>query len=119
MISDETFGKREHILKSKDFRAVYRKGRSVKKSGFILSFMPNGLAHGRLGFSISSASVKRACIRNRIRRLFREVYRRNRQAFKPSFDMVVITKKASGKKFLYEEAHRIFLALANEAGVLA
>lgn len=118
MISDETLGKKEHILKSKDFRAVYKKGRSFRKSGFVLSVAPNGLAYSRMGFSISSANVKRACIRNRIRRVFREVYRKNKAFFRPAFDMVVIVRKNPGKKFLYEEAHSIFFGMAKEAGIL-
>ncbi|MFH1190338.1 MAG: ribonuclease P protein component [Candidatus Omnitrophota bacterium] len=118
MIPDEGFRKSEHILKSKDFRAVYKKGRSYRKSGFVLSVMPNDMPAGRLGFSISSANIKRACIRNRIRRLFREFYRKNKPRFKPAFDMVVIVKRNPGKKFLYEEAERLFTALGKEAGIL-
>ncbi len=59
-VSDEKIGKDEHILKSKDFRAVYKNGRSVKKAGFVLVVSGNGLGHNRLGFSISSSSIKRA-----------------------------------------------------------
>jgi ribonuclease P protein component len=118
MISDETFRKKEHILKSNDFRTIYNKGRSFRRSGFVLAVLPNGLANSRLGFSISSANIKRACIRNRIRRLFREFYRKNKPRFKPAFDMVVIVKKNPGKKFLYEEAAGAFTALAKEAGLL-
>ena len=118
MISDETFRKKEHILKSKDFRAVYKRGRSFRRSGFVLAVMPNDLANSRLGFSISSANIKRACIRNRIRRLFREFYRKNKPLFKPAFDMVVIVKRNPGKKFLCAEANGLFTALAKEAGVL-
>lgn len=118
MISDETFRKKEHILKSKDFREVYKRGRSCKQSGFVLSVMPNSLTHGRLGFSISSKNVKLAVIRNRIRRLFREVYRKNKPIFKTDFDMVLVVRKNPGKNFLYEEARSVFLALAKEAGIL-
>ncbi|MBU0895173.1 MAG: ribonuclease P protein component [Candidatus Omnitrophica bacterium] len=118
MIPDETFRKKEHILKSKDFRVIYKRGRSFRKSGFVLAVMPNDLPNSRLGFSISSANIKRACIRNRIRRLFREFYRKNKPRFKPAFDMVVIVRKNPGKKFLCEEANSLFAALAKEAGIL-
>lgn len=118
MISDETFRKKEHILKSREFRAVYKKGRSFKRDGFILSVMSNGLAYNRMGFSISSANVRRACIRNRIRRSFREVYRKNKRLFKPAFDMVVIVRKRPGKKFLSKDIRSVFMALAKEARIL-
>jgi ribonuclease P protein component len=118
MISDETFKKKEHILKSKEFRAVYKKGRSFRRGGFVLSVMPNDLTYNRMGFSISSANVKRAYIRNRIRRSFREVYRKNKPLFKSAFDMVVIVRKGPEKKFLRKEIGRVFLDLAKEAGIL-
>ncbi len=116
---DGKFGKGEHILKSKDFRAVYKNGRSVKSSGFVLVFARNGLEHNRLGFSISSSSVRRSCARNRIRRLFREAYRKNKLLFNKAYDIVVIARKDPGKDLSYEDAYRILLSLANEAGILA
>ena len=119
MISDEKFRKKEHILKSKDFRTVYKKGRSFRKSGFVLSVMPNDLGNSRLGFSISSSTIKRANIRNRIRRLFREFYRKNKLLFKPAFDMVIIVRKKPGNKFLYEDAGSLFTALGKEAGIIS
>lgn len=117
-VSDETFRKREHILKSKDFRNVYKNGRSFKKSGFVLSAMSNGLMHNRLGFSISASNVRSAGIRNRIRRLFREIYRKNKPILKTAYDMVLIVRKDPGKRFLYEDAWDAFLALTKEAGIL-
>jgi ribonuclease P protein component len=117
MISDGKLPKREHVLKSKDFRAIYKKGRSFKRGGFVLCIMPNGLAHSRIGFSISSTIVKLASIRNRIRRVFREIYRKNRQSIKTGFDIVVVVRKSPGKAFLYGKAMEIFTGLLKEAGV--
>jgi ribonuclease P protein component len=118
-ISDETLRKDEHILKSKDYRAVYKKGRSFKRSGFVLSAAPNNLTYNRLGFSISSAIVKNAVTRNRIRRLFREFYRKNKGIFRKAFDIVVIVRKCPQRKFLHKEAAAVFVALARDAGILA
>lgn len=118
MISVETFSKREHILKSKEFSTVYKKGRSFKKDGFVLCVLSNNLAHNRLGFSISSANVRLATIRGRIRRLFREIYRKNKTSFKTAFDMVLIARKNPGKDFSYEDAEAYFRALAKEANIL-
>ena len=119
MISDETLRKTEHILKSKDFRAVYRKGRSFKRSGFVISVIPNNLTYNRLGFSISSSIIRNAVIRNRVRRLFREFYRKNKRIFKRAFDMVVIVRKCPQERFSYKETASIFMSLAKEAGILA
>ena len=119
MISDGTLRKHEHILKTKDFRAVYRKGRSVRKGGFVLCYLPNTLTHNRIGFSISSSVVKLSSIRNRIRRVFREVYRKRKAAMKAAFDIVVVARKNPGKKIPYEWVEGTFLAMISEAGLLA
>jgi len=107
------------MLKSGEFRAVYKNGRSVRSEGFVLSVAGNGLEHNRLGFSISSSCIKRAHIRNRIRRLFREVYRKNKPLFKKAYDIVIIVRKNPGDNLFYENAHRILLSLASKAEILA
>jgi len=118
-ISDGTLRKHEHILKTKDFRAAYRKGGAARRSGFVLYYLPNAFTHNRLGFSISSSVVRLSSIRNRIRRVFREVYRKRKAAMKAAFDLVVVVRKNPGKKISYEWVENTFLAMAREAGLLA
>jgi len=119
VISDERFAKREHLLKTKDFRAVYKKGRSSKKDSVIFYWLRNELTHGRIGFSISSRNVKRASSRNRIRRLFREAYRKNKKALKCGFDIIIIVRKELVKRGSYKDVEKVFLKLADSAGILA
>ena len=118
MISDGKFGRNEHILKSADFARVYKKGRASRKNSIILYYLPNGLSHNRIGFSISSKSVKKASSRNRMRRLFREAYRLRRQDFNRGFDMVLVFKREMARTVPYKEAEDIFLMLAGSAGIL-
>ena len=117
-VSDGKFTKDEHLLKSKDFRIAYRGGRSVKRGGIVLVAAGNGLGRNRLGFSIGSSGVKSACKRNRLRRLFREAYRKNRSLFSRAHDIVIIIKKSPGNGLLYADACRLLLSLAGEAGIL-
>lgn len=119
MISDGTLRKREHILKTKDFRAAYRKGRAVRRGGLVLYYLPNSLAHNRIGFSISSSVVKLASIRNRVRRVFREAYRKKKADVKPAFDLVLVVRKNPGKKVTFSWAEGLLLSMAKEAGILA
>lgn len=118
MIPDGSFGKREHLLKSGDFAKVYKKGLASRKNSFILSYLASGLGHNRLGFSIGSRNIKLAHTRNRIRRLFREVYRKRKSELKSGFDIVLIVKKEPGKIFSYKDADKIFVELAKTAGLL-
>ena len=116
-LSDEHFPKQEHVLKTKDFRVVYKKGLSVKSGPFVLYCMANGLGHNRIGFSISSRNIKLSTVRNRIRRLFREVYRRSRPALKQGSDIVIIIRRGLPEQTSYKEAEAIFLKLTTRAGI--
>ena len=118
MTPDGRFGKREHLLKTKDFRKVYGKGRSAKGGAIHLYCLPNGLGHTRIGFSIPSAAVKLASARNRIRRLFREAFRHNKSALAGGVDIVVVLNAALPKTAALADAEKIFLKLAGQAGAL-
>ena len=117
--SDGKFRKIEHILKSKDFRAVYTKGFGVKAGPLSLLCLPNGLAHNRLGFSIGSRKVRLASRRNRIRRLLREVYRTSKPCFKTGFDMVLVIKRDAHEMQVYKEVERLLLKAIKNAGLVA
>ncbi|MFA6320257.1 MAG: ribonuclease P protein component [Candidatus Omnitrophota bacterium] len=117
MISDERFCKKEHILKSKEFSKVYKKGSAGRISGVVLYCLENKLEHNRLGFSIGSKNIKRATSRNRIRRLFREAYRKNKRKFKCGFDIVMVVRKDLHKDLTYNSAEAAFLKLAKEVNL--
>ena len=118
MISDETFAKKERLIKTKDFRKVYSDGRSYKAGFVVLRLLPNAALTNRVGFSISAKSIKRAKRRNRIKRLFREAYRRNKKILKKGFDIVFVVRRDVKADFSYAEAELVFLDLSKQAGIL-
>lgn len=118
MISDERFPKEERLVKTKDFRRVYKEGASVKKSSLILYHLPNALGTNRIGFSIRSSNIKLASSRNRIRRLLREAYRRNKRFLKKGFDMVVVVKSGLPRNIAYKAVEWPFLKLIKDSGIL-
>ena len=115
MISDERFSKKEHLLKTKDFSKVYKKGLAGRSDGVVLYCLANALQHNRLGFSIGSKNIKRATSRNRIRRLFKEVYRKSKSRLKSGFDIVLVVRKDISAAISYNSATATFLKLAKEA----
>lgn len=117
-VSDGKFRKTDHIIKTGDFRLVYRRGRSVKSGPFVLCYVGNKIGRSRIGFSISSRAVKLATRRNRIRRLFREAYRRNSARLKSANDLVLVVKRAPENGINYKDAERHFIELARAAGLL-
>ena len=118
MTPDEKFSKREHLLKSKEFNKVYKKGLASRADGVILYCLPNGLEHNRLGFSIGSKNIKRATSRNRIRRLFKEVYRRLKGELKRGFDIVLVVRKDLHEELTYDSTEAAFLKLARGARLI-
>ncbi len=115
---DETFAKKERLIKTKDFRKVYQAGRSFKAGFILLKMLPNAASTNRVGFSISAKSIKRATRRNRIKRLFREAYRKNKKIMKRGFDIVFVVRRDTKRDFFYKEAEEILLNLSKQAGIL-
>ena len=85
-----TFRPTQRIRRHTDFQEVYARGARVPGRYYTLFSKPNGLPVGRLGI----AATKRlggAVVRNRAKRLIREVFRRNDIA--PGFDIVVVPRR--------------------------
>lgn len=80
----------QRIRKHADFQDVYEHGSRFPGRYYTLFTKPNGLTVGRLGI----AATKRlggAVVRNRAKRLIREVFRRNDIA--PGFDIIVVPRR--------------------------
>ena len=118
MTAGEGFSKKERLLKSKDFRVIYAKGRKVSVGGTAICYLENSLGHNRLGFSVSSRNFKLASARNRIRRLFKEVYRRTKSELRPGTDIVLVIKRGFDKNSPYKDAERVFMDLVKKAGLV-
>lgn len=115
---DEAFTRQERLVKTKDFRKVYKAGRSYRSNFVVLRLLPNATLVNRIGFSISAKSVKKAFRRNRIKRLFREAYRRNKKILRRGFDIVFVVRRDAKKDLSYIETKRILLDLSKQAGIL-
>jgi ribonuclease P protein component len=83
----------EHLRRPTDFKRVYDRRRSVSDSWLIVYACENGLAHNRLGLSVSRKFGK-ATHRNRLRRLYREAFRLTRHALPTGLDLVLIPRKS-------------------------
>jgi ribonuclease P protein component len=119
MISDGTFPKSDRLIKTKDFRKVYKEGSSVRRDGMVLISLANGASADRLGIVVSSRTVRLAIRRNRIKRLLREVYRRSKESLRKGFDLIVIIKKEPARSLGYMDMRTLFLELARRAGLLS
>ena len=83
----------ERIKKNSEFRIVLGRGERVESDNLTFYFAENRLGFSRIGLSLSKKTGN-AVKRNRIKRLVREVFRRQKKRFKEGYDIVVICRRA-------------------------
>ena len=79
----------ERLRRGGEFRRAFRRGVRLDGPLFLLLAVENQAGHGRLGL-VASRRLGGAAARNRVKRLLREVFRRNKSA--GSLDLVIVTK---------------------------
>ncbi len=99
------------IVRGSDYRAVYDAGLKLHSERFVLFAKANALGHHRLGITVSR-KIGGAVIRNRVKRLFREIFRKSAAEIHPSFDLVFNAKRGSATAG-YVELREEFLAAAS------
>lgn len=82
------FPKSHRLLTKREFATAFEARRSVRDNRFVAHYCPNGLPFGRLGLAVSR-KVGRAVVRNRVKRLVREAFRLNQDAF-AGWDLVIV-----------------------------
>jgi len=84
----QEFYRAYRLLKTDEFSSVFAFRRSLRGRFYTLYYRPNELDTARLGVTVAKKLVKRANGRNLVRRIVREVFRRQRECL-PSCDLVI------------------------------
>jgi ribonuclease P protein component len=85
------FPKSHRLRSPAEFDAVYNHKLSRADGTLVIYFKPNGLPHARLGLSVSRKCGP-AVVRNRLKRLYREAFRRLGPEL-PPYDLVLIPRR--------------------------
>ena len=86
----EGLSSKERLRKDKEFQTVFREGKKVWIDAILLIiYKPNDLNYRRLGIIVSK-KIKKATQRNRVKRLIREFFRRNKDLFPENCDIIII-----------------------------
>lgn len=105
----------EYLTKTAQYSLVYNKGSSWVSDLVVMKALPNGLALSRCGFSVSRR-VGKAVVRNRVKRLLREILRLT--PLPPGWDLVFIARpRAAGAD--YTELEKSTKGLLRLARVVA
>jgi len=97
----------DRLRKNREFRRVYRYGRTVVTKNIVLYYCPNGLRLNRIGFSISK-KVGKSVVRNRIKRIYREAIRQVEEQLKKGYDFVLIARKPAVSVSFHEACKELY-----------
>jgi len=79
----------QRLRKKSDFLAVRLQGGTVRDGLLLIGFLENDRAFTRLGLAVGRRLGHAVC-RNRIKRIIREAFRRERPGFPKGLDLVVV-----------------------------
>jgi len=86
--ADQGFRSAHRLHKTDEYSSVFAFRRALRGRFYMLHYRPNGLDTARLGVVVAKKLAKRANTRNLVKRIAREIFRRNRESL-PAVDMVV------------------------------
>jgi ribonuclease P protein component len=87
-----TFGKRKRLVSNRQFRVILARGKRVGDRLLTLYMAENSCGFPRLGVSVSK-SCGNAVVRNRVKRLLREVFRQSQNEIPERFDYLLMTSR--------------------------
>jgi len=83
------------LKKNYEFKKVYNEGRYYVEKYVVMYIIKNDSALNRVGFSVSK-KVGNSVVRNRVKRLMKEVYRKSAGSTRMGYDMVFTARVGSG-----------------------
>lgn len=111
------FGRKSRIQLGRDFGKVKREGQRLVQGSIIANWLPlPGTARSRLGV-VTSGKIGNAVVRNRARRLLREVFRLHQCELAGPVDLVLVAR-ASIRGKGRAEVEKDFLTTLRKAGLL-
>ncbi len=105
------------IKKKKDFAEVFKGGFTAVGCFFVLKYKKTGDNLTRCAFVFPVKKEKSAVRRNRVKRLFREVLRKELGVMEEGFDMVFIIK-AEARDVCYEDVKKDVKKVLNKSKII-
>lgn len=109
------WNKDNRLRHNREYRVVYRAGKSVANKDMVLYFAKNKQSSVRAGFSVSK-KIGKSVVRNRVRRLIKEAFRLHINDIKPGYDLIFIARTGN-KSLKYADVERAVLDVLKKAGL--
>lgn len=111
---DRTFSRASRLRTRKLFLEVYDRGYRVHSAYFVLFGRTGATTQSRLGIT-ATKKFGHAVARNRIKRIVREIFRKNRGAVVPAID-VVVNVKTTAREQPYDRLEKDLVLRLGELG---
>jgi ribonuclease P protein component len=105
------------LAKREDFNKVYRHGKSAANMQYVIYYKPNAqVEQFRMGVS-ASKKLGNAVVRNRLRRIIKEIIRHHAEQIVPHHDLIVIVRKPA-VELDYHAAEKSLLHVLKRASMI-
>lgn len=96
-MNDRSLRKKDKILRRYEYKEIYSKGKKILVEGlFIVYILKRDNGPPRMGITVTK-KIGGAVVRNRIKRIFREVFRLNKGSIIEGIDIVIVARKGLEK----------------------
>jgi ribonuclease P protein component len=108
--------KKNRVKKNKEFQTVFQKGVSNANRQFVLYYLDKpGQGDFRIGLSVSK-KIGNAVMRNRIKRIIRQVFTELKEGIDSEKDFVIIARKPCAE-MTYEQLKSSLLHVLRRSGI--
>jgi ribonuclease P protein component len=109
MYDDQRLRSSERLRQRREYQRVFQHGDKLVSALFVVYIYPSSESFPRLGMAVSKR-VGKAVVRNRIKRLIRELFRHHKRYFKSPCDVVIVARQRAANASLVDFT-RQFLTL--------
>ncbi|HCX03341.1 MAG TPA: ribonuclease P protein component [Clostridiales bacterium] len=100
------------IKKNKDFKKVYKYGKSYADKNLVIFILKNRKNQKRFGIT-TAKKINKAVVRNKIRRRLKEIVRKNIDNMIDGYDIVVMCR-VKGMESSYNDLEKSFIKLTKK-----